>query len=138
MLVFYTERHESGTAYYKLENLGAGPALNVLVTGGTDESHWSAEETILMPAISQGGRKHLGWLRSQRAIVATYSDILGNEYTTLATSNRQHISRRNRYPALADSWIPEGRLQENSATGKMTIDRSKVPLLSRNRKALPS
>ena len=138
MLVFYTERHESGTAYYKLENLGAGPALNVVVTGGADERHWNTAETILMPAISQGGRKHLGWLRSQGAIVATYADILGNEYTTLATRNRQHISQRNKYPALSDSWIPEGRLQENSATGKMTIDRSKVPLLSDNSRALTS
>ncbi len=55
MLVFMNDgKDDSGKSYWYVENVGNGPALNVLVTGGNTKLEWSKEEAVLLSAIARG------------------------------------------------------------------------------------
>ena len=101
ILVFINEgRDESGNSYWSVENMGNGPAMNVLITGGNHNLSWNNDETVLLSAIQRGVRRKVGWIHSLAALVATYSDAFGREYTTVCVDNRNRVSDGNRYPSL--------------------------------------
>ena len=72
------------TSWY-VQNVGNGPALNVMVGSGEKEGDWEAANSVLLPALSIQGRVHLDWIRAPKALVATYSDSFGQNYTSIAT-----------------------------------------------------
>lgn len=101
ILVFINQgKDELGRSYWYVENMGNGPALNVLITGGNHNLSWSHDEVVLLSAIQRADCKRLGWISSLNALVATYTDALGQEYTTVCVDNQNRLSQKNLYPEL--------------------------------------
>lgn len=87
------------TSWY-VQNVGNGPALNVMVGSGKKEGDWEAANSVLLPALSIQGRVHLDWIRAPKALVATYSDSFGQNYTSICVGNRNRVVESNLYPSL--------------------------------------
>jgi len=87
------------TSWY-VQNVGNGPALNVMVGSGEKEGDWEAENSVLLPALSVQGRVHLDWIRAPKALVATYSDSFRQDYTSICAGNRNRVVESNLYPSL--------------------------------------
>lgn len=87
------------TSWY-VQNVGNGPALNVMVGSGGKEGDWEASNSVLLPALSVQGRVHLAWVWAPKALVATYSDSFGQDYTSICVGNRNRVVESNLYPNL--------------------------------------
>ena len=83
-----------------IENVGNGPALNVLVAGGTTHLKWNQQDITLIPVIGKNTNKRLIWIKQKGALLATYKDIYGYEYTSICVGNQHTISDGNNHKDL--------------------------------------
>jgi hypothetical protein len=61
---------------------------------------------VLLPALERGGRRQLRWLKSTGALLATYEDSCGGEYTSTCADNRNRVVEGNRHPNLRPARFP--------------------------------
>jgi len=83
-----------------IENVGNGPALNVLVAGGTNRLQWNQQDITLIPVIGKNTSRRLHWIKQKGALLATYKDIYGREYTSICVDNQHTISDGNSHKDL--------------------------------------
>lgn len=93
-------REKSDKTVWCVENVGRGPAINVIMACADMNFLWKEEENILLPALSVGQQQHLDLLSVAWAFCAVYSDVDGRFYTTVCRENRNTVSLGNRYPNL--------------------------------------
>lgn len=114
------------TSWY-LQNVGIGPALNVIVGSGEKEGVWEAENFVLLPALSVQGRVHLDWVRAPKALVATYSDSFGQNYTSICVGNRNRVVELNLYPSLStETSLHQLRKHRTSIKSSTQSERSRA------------
>jgi hypothetical protein len=93
------ERQPEKTSWY-VQNVGNGPALNVIVGSGTKDGDWDPTKCVLLPALSVNARVQLDWLWAPMALIAIYSDSFGATYTTICVGNRNRVVESNLHPHL--------------------------------------
>lgn len=71
-----------GSDGWELQNLGTGPAMNVLVLKGGSRRGWTFP--VRVPPLSKDGSVRLHWdpLNNTDGLAAQYEDVLGNLYST--------------------------------------------------------
>lgn len=94
------EKEKGDNTSWIIENVGNGPALNVLIAGGTHQFDWNDEDITLIPAIGCNISRRLHWIKQKAALLATYKDIYGREYTTICVHNKHTIKEGNSFPTL--------------------------------------
>ena len=77
-----------------VENVGKGPAVNVLLTGGNVRCEWNNDEWTLFPALSVGVHERLSEFSVRDAFIAIYQDALGNTYRTVCVGSRNTLARQ--------------------------------------------
>lgn len=99
-----------GAAGWRLENIGSGPAVNILVAEGNsrsipDSPNW--ESPVRVPPLGQKGAHALHWNRFTNAdqLGATYSDILGRQYTTKCDRDENKLDKGNALPKWSENQI---------------------------------
>ena len=97
MLVFYSKGKNTK---WHIKNVGNGPAINVLITGGDVHLRWQKEENVMLSAIPIGDERRLAWINSLGSLLAVYSDVYGNEYTSVCVHNRNKITGKNLFKDL--------------------------------------
>ena len=73
-----------------LENVGNGPALNVVVYDGDLEA---LKKAVRCYGIAKGAIIDLPWTEHPEQLGATYEDAMGNQYTSLAKDDLTTIKR---------------------------------------------
>ena len=108
------EQGDGDRSSWCIENVGNGPALNVLVAGGNNKLEWHEKDITMIPVIGCDNIRRL-WLKKYGALLATYKDIYGREYTSICVGNRHSIKDGNSHPHLKpkvyDYQIKENRLK---------------------------
>ena len=99
--------NRSGQRPWKLKNVGNGPALNVLVSGGTKEKVWNETNTILLSAVGSNEEVALEWLtkKDTGALCAIYKDVAEREYTSECVGNRNSVDDGNKYQTLTQKYF---------------------------------
>jgi hypothetical protein len=101
MLSFYSEgRSENKYSSWIIENVGNGPALNVLIAQGDHNLKWNEENTVLISTIARGDKKRLTWILHPAALLAIYDDAHKHTYSTICHRNENKIFNGNNYPSL--------------------------------------
>jgi hypothetical protein len=65
---------------WQIENVGKGPALNVIVGDGKDDGTWPTIAKLY--PIAAGGKADLAWLQHALKLGAKYTNIWGEKYST--------------------------------------------------------
>lgn len=100
-LIFYNSEFDPDEeTSWTLENAGTGPAINIVVAGDSDTRITETSKAVLIPSIPKGHSTRVGFLSARKTLVATYSDVLGKEYTTICSDNRIVMHNSNRFPYL--------------------------------------
>jgi hypothetical protein len=127
----------SGAGFkWRIENVGTGPAIKVLVIDYTKERR-IAGITNCFP-LATGAGIDLTWLDDGFELGVVYTDRFGGEYSTTCVHNTNKISDRNELPKLeadVDQWIQqfEGRTFGSAARARELRKKSAVELdLMRN------
>jgi hypothetical protein len=93
---------------WKIQNVGAGPALNVIVA----DRHLDGRNdsvTICYP-LAAGADLELVWIKAGHELVAVYTDIFGYTFTSVCRANRNTFSTGNTFPELSpdtEQWLQE-------------------------------
>jgi hypothetical protein len=99
VLVFSHEgQGKDDKSVWHVENVGNGPAINVILAGRNVERQW--KQSLILPALATGSRFRLTWITHTGALVAIYSDSSGGMYTTECFDSRNRIFAGNRFPGL--------------------------------------
>lgn len=95
-LVFVFD-NESG---WKLQNIGNGPALNVIVAEKPPEGDWF--NPVRIPPIAKDGEFTLCWiaLGNPNGLGTTYNDIRNRPYTTTSGNDYSRIIEGRELPAV--------------------------------------
>jgi hypothetical protein len=91
---------ETSTTTWCVENAGNGPALNVVLCGGTSLADLDLEGAVVIPSFAKGSKERLGFIAQRCALVAKYSDIHGAKYTSTCFDNTNRLFERDNYPRL--------------------------------------
>jgi len=83
---------------WQIENVGNGPALNVLSREKDFGGKWK-EEIIPLYPIAAKTTINLPWFKSAETLVATYADIHGRSYTATCEKDLSGWEHRNLYPS---------------------------------------
>jgi len=94
------EKEDGDKTSWCIENVGNGPALNVLVAGGTTQLEWNDGDKTLIAVMGCNVSRRLDWVRLRGAFLATYKDIYGREYTSICVHNKHTITEGNSYRDL--------------------------------------
>lgn len=86
--------------YWVVNNVGTAPALNVVISSGKRDFKWIEDETVLFPSLSPNNPLNLTWTKTHGALLAKYSDLENNVYTTICADNKNTIEKGDKYPAL--------------------------------------
>lgn len=89
---------------WQLQNVGNGPALNVLV-GDQDWDNRKWVEIAQLYPIAAGTTVSLDWIKHGCELAATYTDFLGHKFTSWCRNDRTEIFEENRFP----KWKPTTR-----------------------------
>ncbi|MFI5398353.1 MAG: hypothetical protein ACHQ9S_22680 [Candidatus Binatia bacterium] len=87
MLVF--ARRDADNLWH-LQNVGNGPALNLVVVDGHRIEGWAT--TTNCDALAAGGSIALSWLKIASKLGAAYTDIYGRPYHTICERYRNRIT----------------------------------------------
>ena len=93
-VLIFTSRGE-GTRW-KLENYGNGPAINILVAEGETSKHW--DEIVNCYPQAVGSSVELVWLKKAGILAATYSNIYGEQFTSICHHNQTQRIKGNKFP----------------------------------------
>lgn len=91
---------------WQIQNVGEGPSLQVIIADSDRHETWTCVANC-----SPVGAKctlNLPWIKNGYGLVAIYSDIDGNQFTSLYKDGVHSISRGNIYPHLKpthDEWF---------------------------------
>lgn len=90
----------SGEKGWTLRNVGAGPALNVLIAQKHETGPWF--DPVRAPAISKDGEFSLSWLgqTNMRSLGVSYSDFEGVRYTSVSEADVSRVQEGS----LLGSW----------------------------------
>ena len=69
---------ESENAFYSIENIGNGSALNIVLRGHFHQHKW--QQAYLFYSLVSGSTKPLKWTKGCNKLMANYSDVFGNEF----------------------------------------------------------
>ena len=101
ILIFANIRREGPGHRWIVENVGQGPAINIILCCANHDCRWKDEENTLMPALPVGQQIALGFFSRAGAFCAIYSDVAGYHYTTVCMDNSNKITTRNLYPDVS-------------------------------------
>ncbi len=105
-LIFYNSEFDpEEETSWTLQNAGGGPAINVVVAGDNGSEITEASEAVVIPSIPKGHSTRVGFLSVRNTLAATYSDVLGKEYTTICSNNRTTMHNSNKFPYLKGTPI---------------------------------
>lgn len=105
-LIFYNSEFDPNEkTSWTLENAGNGPAINVVVAGDSGPRITETSEAVVIPSIPKDHSTRVGFLSVRNTLAATYSDVLGNEYTTICSDNRTTMYNSNMFPYLSGSPV---------------------------------
>lgn len=109
-------------ALWQLQNVGNGPAVNVLVGEMNVNRDW-VNITNCYP-LAAGASVPLSWLRHGVELAAVYTDVYGGSFTTHCASNWNAVSSRNEFPG----WRPENHevIQVIMAKGRKLISEKEL------------
>lgn len=93
---------------WQIENVGNGPAINVVIADGTKTRDWVS--IVRCFPIAAGAKVELTWLVSAYELAAVYFDSEGEVFTSKCCSNENSICKGNKYPAW-DPTIDQGYLE---------------------------
>ena len=85
-----------------LENVGGGPALN-LVVYDRRSSEW--EQAVRCNAMATGAAKDIPWVKDAKELAATYEDALGTHYVSLCQDHQTKIDVGTRSFKCIDSEL---------------------------------
>jgi hypothetical protein len=94
-----TYENDSG---WTLNNIGNGPALNVIVAERPGGGSW--QQPVRVAPMAAGGRIPLRWLKQTnvKSLGASYTDIDGRRYSSLTSEDLTDINSENIFP----KWNP--------------------------------
>jgi hypothetical protein len=95
----------TGNVYWRIDNVGSGPAIEVRVIGA-DREGW--KQQVLCAPIAAGEALHTRWLRFGWELGCTYTDTYGNTYNTLCRGYRNIIGTGSINPP---EGLPKAQLQ---------------------------
>ncbi len=81
---------------WQLQNVGNGPAINILVGEMNNERQW-VNVTNCYP-LATGASVPLLWLRHGVQLATVYTDIYGRSLTTHCASNWNKVTNKNEFP----------------------------------------
>jgi hypothetical protein len=96
------------SAGWGLDNVGTGPAVNLVVADLLRSGH--ANKIVNCFPLAAGGRIDVPWLNASHELVAIYTDVHGREYTTTCGAVRNRIVRQNEHKNWVwdrQQWIEE-------------------------------
>lgn len=91
--------HEETTWY--VENVGNGPALNVILCGGRSLTDLDSAGSLIIPGFAKGARERLSFIELKGVLVAKYCDVHGHKYTSTCFDNFNRLEEGDSYPDLA-------------------------------------
>jgi len=90
---------------WEIRNIGNGPAINIIVSHQEHDSNDWIKPTIIYP-IPKDGNLNLSWVGiNPDKIAVAYSDINGNDYTSITNDDLTKINKGNQLPSFKDSEI---------------------------------
>ena len=92
--------HTDSTTTWFVENVGSGPALNVILCGGVSRHKLNEDEATILPAMAVGAKESLMFISKRNYFIAKYQDVYGNSYTTICSDNRNLLHESDNYPNL--------------------------------------
>jgi hypothetical protein len=110
MLIF--ARHGDDKLWH-LQNVGNGPALNLVVIDGHRVNGWAKATNC--DALAVGGSIALGWLEIASKLGAAYTDAYGRPYHTICEQYRNRITPR-KFTGIPDASQHRFHVQSRSAT----------------------
>lgn len=90
------------TTWY-VENVGNGPAMNVLLCGGVSMDGIDKDKAVIIPAMAKGAKERLNFLTKRSVLVATYCDVFGGKYTSTCTDSENAFFEKNLFPGIIPS-----------------------------------
>lgn len=94
VLVFSNATHSpNSSTSWIVENVGKGPAINLLLTGGDSKCQWDNEEWTRIPVLSVGAHERLEAFRKRQSFIVFYADALGTKYCSTCVNNTNSIKR---------------------------------------------
>jgi len=109
VLIFSSRGEETMRWGWKLQNYGNGPALNVLVADGYNLKNFHS--IVNCYPLSKDASVDLLWAKKTGVLVATYSNIYGEQFTSICQHNQTRIIKKNIYPEWKSNnqeWIEVG------------------------------
>jgi hypothetical protein len=106
---------------WRLENVGSGPAINLIV-GDKDREDGFVSITNCYP-LSAGACLEVLWIKGAYELVAVYTDVYGNTFTTICSGSNR-VLNRNQFP----EWKPNQEqwfqmiLVEGREESKLTVE----------------
>lgn len=88
---------------WQVQNVGKGPALDVIIGDGDWNGNWSIIAQCY--PIAAGATVALPWVEHGAELAATYTDIYGHSYTSWCKHDRTQVSEKNLFP----KWKPNRR-----------------------------
>ena len=83
---------------WQLVNVGQGPALSIVVGDKEQSGKW-ANKVRYFP-IAAGAAVEVDSLQSGDQLVAVYTDIRGNSYSSICSASENRFSQANEFPDL--------------------------------------
>jgi hypothetical protein len=96
------------TYRWQLQNVGSGPAVNVVVADWHPGRR--ADSITSCFPISAGGHLELGWLRAGWELAAVYADVFGNTFSTRCSGSRNTLVNGNEFSEMVadtDQWVQQ-------------------------------
>ncbi len=118
ILVFSSSGTDAnGRRYWVVNNVGTAPAINVIISCGKKDLKWIQNQTAQFPSLTPNNPLNLTWTRIHGALLAKYSDLENNVYTTICVDNKNKIEKGDKYPTLT-AEIFEYQLHKGGAMKK--------------------
>jgi hypothetical protein len=86
---------------WRVENVGVGPAINVLIGPANDPEH-EPGITSCYP-LAAGATLELAWITNPHPLAAVYSDVYGATFSTICQRHQNRVVNRNLFP----QWKPK-------------------------------
>ena len=104
ILIFSNDAfNDKSTTTWFVENVGNGPALNVILCGGKSLDMLHVDVAVVIPALATGTKEKLDFLPQRVVLVAKYADVYGGKYTSTCSNNENRLVERDIFPDLTPS-----------------------------------
>lgn len=97
---------------WQVQNVGTGPAINVMVVDRHDDG--STDSAANCHPLAAGAHHDLPWLKAGHELIAIYRDTFGTTFTTVCKVNTNTVRAGNAFPDVhADThqWIEENLIR---------------------------